>query len=380
MGIEDLRKDIDSSDKKIAEAFEKRMETAKKIAEYKKENGLPVLDLKRERAKLNEIASLTKDELKDYIRELYCLMFDLSKSYQNKTLKETSELSLKIQKAVEDTEKLFPETAMVACQGVEGANSETACDRIFKNANIMFFNSFEAVFTAVEKGLCKYGVIPVENSTAGSVNSVYDLMMSHNFYVVKSIRLKIDHNLLVKPGVKLSEIKEIYSHEQAINQCSRFLQTLQGVKVIACENTAAAAKMVSESDRRDVAAIASIDCTKYYGLTAIEKNIQNSDNNYTRFICISKQLEIYPGAEKTSLMMTLPHKPGALYNVLSRFYTLGINLLKLESRPIPGRDFEFMFYFDLDIPVYSEKFIELINDLPDICDSFTYLGTYSEVI
>ncbi len=380
MGIEDLRKDIDSSDKKIVEAFEKRMETAKKIAEYKKENGLPVLDLKRERAKLNEIASLTKDELKDYIRELYCLMFDLSKSYQNKTLKETSELSLKIQKAVEDTEKLFPETAMVACQGVEGANSETACDRIFKNANIMFFNSFEAVFTAVEKGLCKYGVIPVENSTAGSVNSVYDLMMSHNFYVVKSIRLKIDHNLLSKPGVKLSEIKEIYSHEQAINQCSRFLQTIQGVKVIACENTAAAAKMVSESDRRDVAAIASIDCTKYYGLAAIEKNIQNSDNNYTRFICISKQLEIYPGAEKTSLMMTLPHKPGALYNVLSRFYTLGINLLKLESRPIPGRDFEFMFYFDLDIPVYSEKFIELINDLPDICDSFTYLGTYSEVI
>ena len=380
MDLEMLRKEIDTFDKQIVEAFEKRMDTAKNIAEYKKEKGLPVLDAKRERAKLNEIADSTKNELKDYIRQLYSLMFELSRSYQNKAIRENSKLVTDIKNAVENTEKLFPETAMVACQGVEGANSETACDRIFKNANIMFFNSFEAVFTAVEKGLCRYGVIPVENSTAGSVNSVYDLMMSHNFYVVKSVRLKIDHNLLVKPGVKLSEIKEIYSHEQAINQCSHFLQDLKDVKVIACENTAAAAKAVANSDKRDIAAIASIDCIKYYGLEAVEKSIQNSDNNYTRFICISKQLEIYPGAEKTSLMLTLPHEQGSLYKVLSRFYTLGINLLKLESRPIPGRDFEFMFYFDLDIPVYSERFLQLVNELPDICDNFSYLGTYSEVI
>ena len=204
-------------------------------------------------------------------------------------------------------------------------------------------------------------------------------MLHHKFHIGRSIRLKVEHNLLVKKGTKIEDIKEIYSHEQAISQCSDFLSTLKDVKVIPCENTAVAAKAVSESDKNDVAAIASRACINAYGLEALEESIQNTDNNYTRFVCISKDLEIYPGANRTSIMLTLPHEQGSLYKLLSKLYALGINLNKLESRPIPNREFEFMFYFDLDTPVYSQKLLQLLGELPSACENFNYLGSYSEV-
>ena len=205
-------------------------------------------------------------------------------------------------------------------------------------------------------------------------------MTKHNFRIVRSVRVKVDHNLLAKKGAKLENIREIYSHEQAIGQCSGFLSKLKDVKIIACENTAAAAKLVAESGRDDVAALASRSCTELYGLECLAASVQDQGGNFTRFICISKELEIYPGADRTSLMMVLPHRPGSLYKVLSRFYALGINLNKLESRPLPDRNFEFMFYFDLDTSVYSPQFIQLMGELDDVCESFTYLGSYSEVV
>ena len=244
----------------------------------------------------------------------------------------------------------------------------------------MYFSSFDAVFSAIGKGLCRYGVIPLENSTAGSVNSVYDLMMRHNFSIVRSLRLKVDHSLLAKPGVKLSDIREIYSHEQAISQCTEFLHSLPGVKVIPCENTAVAAMCVSGSERRDIAALSSRSCMNLYGLECLRESVQDKGNNYTRFICISKDLEIYPGADRTSLMAVLPHEPGSLYKLLARLNALGINLNKLESRPLPDRDFEFMFYFDLDSSVYSPQFMQLMGELSGICERFNYLGSYSEIV
>ena len=220
----------------------------------------------------------------------------------------------------------------------------------------------------------------MENSTAGSVNAVYDLMMKHNFRIVRSVRLKIDHNLLAKPGVKLKDIKEIFSHDQAIAQCSEFLQKHPEIKVTACENTAAAAKMVAESGRMDTAALSSRSCADIYGLEAIGESVQNTGNNYTRFICISKEGEIYPGADHTSLMLTLAHRPGSLCSILTRFFALGININKLESRPIPSRNFEFMFYFDLETSVYSPAFKKMLSEVPPLCESFMYLGSYSEVV
>ena len=212
------------------------------------------------------------------------------------------------------------------------------------------------------------------------MKKVYDLMIHHNFSIVRTFRLKVDHNLLANPGTKLEDIKEIYSHEQAIGQCGAFLEKLTGVKVIAVENTAVAAKMVAESDRTDIAAISSRSCAELYGLQNLAPSIQDKDNNRTRFICISKKLEIYPGADKTSIMMVLPHRPGSLYRVLARLYVLGINVTNLESRPIPNRDFEFMFYFDLDTSIYSEEFVQLMCELDDLCEEFKYLGSYSEVV
>ena len=379
MDLSQYREQIDQIDDELIQLFARRMDTAAQIAQWKRQAGKPVMDAGRERAKLLDVMEKCPAEFKDYAVSLYSLLFELSRSYQHRILDSSSALTEQITAAIENTDPLFPKTATVACQGVEGAYSQLACEKLFRLPGIFYFNSFDAVFYAIEKGLCRYGIIPLENSTAGSVNKVYDLMMRHNFRIVRSVRLKVDHNLLVKPGTRLEDIKEIYSHEQAINQCARYLQKFSGVKIIPCENTAIAAKYVSEAGG-SAAALSSRSCAKLYGLACLEESVQDQGNNYTRFICISKDLEIYPGADRTSLMMVLPHTPGSLYKVLSRFYALGINLNKLESRPLPERDFEFMFYFDLDTPVYSPQFIQLMGELQNICEEFNYLGSYSEVI
>ena len=380
MDLNDYRKEIDQIDDELIALFAKRMETAEKIAAYKQANGLRVLDARHEKEKMRTLMEKTPEELREYVSSLYSLIFELSRSRQNRLLHKQSPLAESIQAAIEQTPPLFPEKAAVACQGVEGSNSQIACERLFRLPNELYFSSFDAVFNAIEKGLCRYGVLPIENSTAGSVNAVYDLMMRHHFHIVRSVRVKIDHNLLARPGAKLSGIREIYSHEQALSQCAQFLSSLPGVKVIPCENTALAAKLVAESGRDDAAALSTRACERLYGLECLAPSVQDTANNYTRFICIARDLEIYPGADRTSLMMTLRHEPGSLYKVLSRFYALGINLNKLESRPLPERSFEFMFYFDLENPVYDPAFLQLVSELGDISEEYTYLGSYSEVI
>ena len=379
MDLQDYRRELDGLDEELLKLFSRRMEISAAIGAYKKEQGLPVYDPARERQILLKMAERSPKGMGDYAVALYALIFELSRASQNRLMGTESALTRRIQKAIAETPPLFPHSATVACQGVEGAYAQLACDKLFKLPDLFYCKSCEAVFSAIESGLCQYGVVPVENSTAGSVNAVYDLMMKHNFRIVRSVRLKVDHNLLAKPGTKLADIREIYSHQQAISQCSGFLQGLKGVKIIPCENTAAAAKLAAESDG-SVAALSSRACMKLYGLDCLANAVQDRGNNSTRFICISRNLEIYPGADRTSLMMILPHTPGSLYKVLARFYALGLNLNKLESRPLPERDFEFMFYFDLDTPVYSPGFLQLMGEMDSLCEEFSYLGSYSEVI
>jgi len=380
MDLNELRTQIDGIDESLVELFCRRMEVSAQIAAYKKDHNMPIHVPSREREKLVDVAQKAGPEMANYTRVLYSMLFELSRSYQSKHNKTSSPLHDEIAQAIETTPKLFPQTPMVACQGVEGAYAQIACEKIFKAPFIMYFKNFEGVFTAIEKGLCQYGVLPIENSTAGSVKKVYDLMISRSFSIVRTFRLKVDHNLLVNPGTKLQDIKEIYSHEQAINQCGTYLASLPGVKVVPVENTAVAAKMVAESGRNDVAALSSRACAELYGLVNLASGVQDQGNNYTRFICITKNLEVYPGSDKTSIMMVLNHRPGALYRVLARMYVLGINVTKLESRPIPDRDFEFMFYFDLETSIYSEEFVQLMCELDELCEEFKYLGSYSEVI
>lgn len=381
MNLEELRAEIDTIDDNLLQDFAQRMDVVGQIGLEKKSEGLPTLDPAREREKLADIVTKLPPEMEQYGYTLWSMLFEISRSYQSSLNPQPSALRKDIERAIADTQPLFPPAATVACQGVEGAYSQLACEKLFKHPQVMYFKTFESVFSAIENGFCDYAVLPLENSTAGSVKEIYDLMLSHSsFKIVRSTRLKVDHNLVAKKGTKMSDIKEIFSHPQAISQCAKFLDAMPGVKITACENTAAAAEAVAKSERTDVAAISSYNCVELYGLERLAADIQDRSNNYTRFICISKKLEIYPGADKTSLMLVLPHRPGALYQILGRFYALGMNLIKLESRPLPDREFEFMFYFDLETSVYSDEFIRLVDDLDAICEEFQYLGSYSEVI
>ena len=381
MELTGLRNEINQIDKELVDLFLRRMNVSARVAEYKREHNMAVWDPARERELLEKISRLSGEEYEEYARTLYGTILSLSRSHQYQRLGIDSPLYREIADAIENTPKIFPERASVACQGVEGAYSQLATERLFRAPDICFFSNWEKVFDAIESGMCRYGVIPIENSTAGSVKQVYDLMINRKFRIVRTVRIKIDHNLLAKPGVKLSQIKEIYSHDQAIHQCASFLASLgNNVKITRVDNTAMAAQMVANSDRDDVASLSSRTCASQYGLAVLAPSVQNNGNNHTRFICITNHAEIYPGADRTSLMVVTPHKPGALYRILSRFNALGINLLKLESRPIPDRDFEFMFYFDLEAPVYSDKLAQLLAELEAECDEFSYLGSYSEVI
>jgi len=380
--LKDLRLEIDKIDDELIELFVKRMDISLEVANYKKANNLPVLNPEREREILNKVSSMVSQkqdaEMDNYARVFFSTLLNVSRSRQDLALRGESPIIKRAHDAIQSTPTLFPEKATVACQGLEGAYSGLASEKLFKLPTIMYFNTFENVFAAVEKGLCQYGILPIENSSAGSVGEVYDLMKNYNFSIAKSVKLHIKHALLVNPETKLSDIKEIYSHEQALNQCGNFLKDLKNVNIKVCENTAEAAKKVKELGSSNVAAISSKSCAALYGLDILNDDIQNSDNNYTRFICISKNLEIYPGANKISIMLSVPHRPLALYHIISKFAALGLNMSKLESRPISGSDFDFMFYFDIDGSLQSELVLSLMSQLEKELDFFVFLGNYPE--
>ena len=380
MELNELRKEIDSIDDELVALFTRRMAISGQIAGVKKEKSLPIFVPAREREKLADVAQKAGAELAKDTQVLYSMLFELSRGYQNKLNGSKSLLNDRIAQAINTTEKLFPQAPMVACQGVEGAFSQIACEKVFKDPFILYFKNQEAVFSAVEQGLCRYGILPLENSTAGTAKKVYDLLIKHQFSIIRSCRVKIDHNLLVNPGTKQSDIREIYSHQQALNQCSAFLQQFPEAVIIPVANTAMAAEAVSKSGRSDVAALSSRSCMELYNLECLAASVQDRDADHTRFICFSKDLEIYPGSDRTSLMLILPNRPGSLYKFLARLYVLGINVAKVESRAIPGRDLELMFYFDLETSIYSGEFVQLMCELEELCEDFRYLGSYLEVL
>lgn len=378
MDIQELRLELNQIDKELSALFARRMSISGQVAEYKREHNMPVLDRSREREVIARAVEGKPEEYAGYIRLLYNNILDLSRAYQHVQLAPRSELKVAMERAIEEMPATMPTTASVACQGTEGAYSQICCDKLFHNADIMYTNSFEGVFQAVQNNLCRYGVLPIENNIYGSVNQVYDLMKKYKFYIARSMKLRIDHCLVAKPGVKTEDIREIYSHEQALGQCSEYLKGFPNAKKRVWENTAMAAKMVAASDDDTLAAICSMESAQIYGLHILDQSIQNNDNNYTRFICISKEMEVYQGANKISIMFSLSHKPGALYGLLASFAAQGLNVTKLESRPIPGRDFEFMFYADLEASIADEEVQRLICQIEAEQPMFAFLGAYSE--
>ena len=379
MDLTKLREQIDTVDNQMLQLFLERMRIGEQIAAGKRESALPVLNKEREREILARVQA-EAGEMEPYAYQLFTTLIELNKARQSQLNAQPSRVRPLIEKALAAEEEIFPRTGTVACQGVEGANSQAACDKLLPRGNIMYVKSFEAVFDAVESGLCKFGVLPIENSANGSVRTVYDLLQRKRFSIVRATTLHIRHELMVKPGTKLSDITEIYSHEQAIGQCSQYLASLNGkVKVTPVANTALAAKMVAEGINPHAAAISSHVCTELYGLTTIKDDIQDSDNNYTRFICIAKNPVIYAGANKISLILDCKNEPGALNSILAKIAAYGVNTSKIESCPVSGRNFEFIFFFDLDASVREPGVLSMLEELEHISESFTFLGNYAVV-
>ena len=378
MELSEIRTKIDAVDDQLLQLFLERMSLAEEVAAYKNEHHLPILNKERERAVLAKVTEKS-GEKERYAYHLFSTLFELARSRQAELISAPTKVEAKVKASLAAGGEIFPQTGLVACQGVEGANSQVACDRLLPRGNVVYVKTFEAVVSAVESGFCKFGVLPIENSSNGSVRAVYELLQEHNLSIVRSTRLCIRHELLALPGVKMSDITEIYSHEQAIGQCSKFLNGLNGIRVIPCDNTAMAAKMVAESGNRHAAAISSHPCAALYGLECIDDHIQNSDNNYTRFICVTKDPAIYAGANRISLIIAFENRPGALYELLSKLAALDINLTKLESCPVVGSDFEFIFFLELDASVQDPSVLAMLEEMERSCAQFQFLGNYAEV-
>ena len=378
MELTEIRANIDRIDAELLRLFLERMELADKTAEYKAAHNLPILNREREREILAKVTEDAGDRER-YAYHLFATLLELSRSRQAELVSPPAKVTAYIEAALAGGGEIFPQTGLVACQGIEGGNSQAACDRLLPRGHIVYVKTFQAVASAVESGLCKFGVLPIENSSNGSVRAVYDLLQDHKLSVVRSTRLHIRHELLALPGVKLSDITEIHSHEQAIGQCSRFLNGLNGVRVIPESNTASAAKNLSGSGNRHAAAISSHACAALYGLECVSDRIMDSDNNYTRFICVSKDPAIYSGANRISLILATENKPGALYDVLSKLAALGVNMTKLESCPVSGRNFEFIFFIELEASVKEPGVLSMLEEMERSCESFQFLGSYAEV-
>ena len=380
MELSEIRKEIDAVDEEMTKLFVRRMACADQVAAAKRGTGKPVLDPGREREILAKVAERVGPALESEGKLLFSTLLSVSRGRQRAQLADDGMFAKTVAEAISATPAIFPSKANVACPGAEGGYSQQAAVAFVKFPSLFYFRDFESVFTAVEEGMCEYGVLPIENSTAGSVTQVYDLMAKHDFKIAKALKLRIRHVLLAPKGVKLADVKEIASHPQAIAQCAEFLKAHQGVRSVPASNTAAAAAELAKSGRKDAAVIASRECAELYGLDILADDISDTTSNFTRFICISRKTEIYPDANKFSLMMSLSHRPGSLADILIRFGAVGVNLTKLESRPVPGSDFEFRFIFDFEASPHDVRVVKLLSSLasdPEV-EHFTFLGAYAE--
>lgn len=371
MDLKELRDQIDDIDEQILELFVKRMGVCRKVADYKRENNLPVMQGGREDEVIRRIRSLSPDGLEDGSEMLFTEIMDISKSIQNR------ELFYKSAKIMQP--KLFlPKMARyIACPGVEGSNTEIAAHKVFPGKEIKYCRGFEEVFSAVENEEVDFGIIPIQNSTAGNVTETYDLMAKHNFYIAASTKVEINHCLAAKKGTSFMDITKVYSHPQALSQCSDFLKENSFVTRESL-NTSLAAQKVAES-KEPYACICNAHCAEINGLEILNDNISNADRNVTRFICISKDFYATENANIITVALSAPHKKGSLFRLLSRFAINGFNLVRIENKPLAGTDFEVRFYFDFEGRFDDINVCALMDELKKELTYFKLLGNYSEI-
>lgn len=370
MDLQQLREGIDSIDSEILSLFKRRMELCKGVADYKKLHDMPVFQGGREQQVIDRIKELTADKnLENGTAALFTTIMDISKLLQNRTLlAETPDYSY----SVPD----FGKALKIGCQGTAGANSETAARKLFGDKELVFCRTFEDVFKGVQSGELDYGVVPILNSTAGSVDSTYDLMAQYYVYIVSEVCLEINHCLASKADCPVSEISRVYSHPQALAQCSDFLNE-NGLKTYDYGNTATAAEKVAGSAPEDrIAAVCSVECAERLGLNILAKGIADSSVNRTQFVCISRDMQVAPESDTISVMLKIPHTEGSLYRLLTKFYVNGMNLIRIESRPIKDGSFEVVFYLDFSGKISDPNVKETLRDLEQNLEYFRFLGTF----
>ena len=378
MNLDKARSQINGINDEMLKLFLERMELSSHVAKAKAQMGKAIFDAKRERDILDKITAQAGPDMDIYARRFFENLFSLSRTFQAEELFKETAFTKEVEAAVAAAPNLPPQRGTVACCGIFGSNAQMACDKLLPLSQILYVNSFQAVFDAVEEGLAQFGVLPIENSSNGSVKEVYDLLERKHCYIVRGTKQWISHDLLAKEGTRLEDIHTVYSHPQALGQCSEFFAQYPHIKLEPYTNTALAAQMVAQSEDAGIAAVAAPQCAQLYGLQAVRRSIQNNDNNYTRFICITKDLAVYPGANKISIVTTASHTPGGLGSLLTKFGNMGINLTKIESRPIQGHNFEFLFYLDLEASLVDPRVRPLLAELHESQDKFRLLGNYPE--
>lgn len=377
--LEELRRSMDEIDNAMIVLLGRRMRLSERIFACKHVLGLPITDMERERMKINAIAKKSSPEVKPYARILYALLAEMSKEHQRSVSGIGSRHLQQFDEAARKSGRQFPANVTVGCVGGEGTFSQLACDKLFGVPVVLYFRGYEGVISAVASGLCRYGVLPLESGSHGSIDRTYELMVANDLHIVRAVKVQLDFNVVGREWLDENAITHVYLTANARESCEEYLSKLENATCIICDDAAAAAKLAKESIHEGSVAITTYGCAQMYDLMVIAESIQKGAQRYSTFACISKEMEIYPGSNKTSLVMTVANKPGELYNVLSKFRVHDVNITKIETREIPGRDFEQRVFLDFSLSIYSESFRQLMAELDDFGREIHYLGSYLEV-
>lgn len=362
MNLDLIRKEIDDIDKSIVELLEKRFDIVELVAEFKRKSGKEVKDSKREAQVIQKnIELLGNPELSPLIERVFTVIFEESRNMQKKLLNIDDESKRKI----------------IGYQGTEGSYSQEAAINFFSEDNAMkSYKEFEDVFKAIESGEINYGVLPIENSSTGSINENFDLLNKYGLYIVGEYFLKVDHNLIGIDGTDIEDIETVYSHPQALSQCRDFLNAYEDWNKINYINTAKSVEYVKNQNDKSMVAIGSERAAKIYDMKIIRKNISDIDNNTTRFAIIGSEIESKNQNDKISVVLTTMHKSGSLYKVIECFSRYDINMLKIESRPIRGKKWEYFFFVDFEGNIMDDKIKEALREIKENSIYFKVIGNY----
>lgn len=376
--LQKLRQDIDGIDGQLVELFRRRMDVTRRVGEYKRERGIPVLDQARERQVLQNKGELAGDGLRPAVITLYQTIMALSRRQQRDLADQgAGNPGVRRWQEAKDNIRRPVDRPRVVYQGVPGAYSEQACLDFFGGGvDTAGLEQFEDCFLALREGRADYAVLPIENSSTGAIRQIYDLLTQYECYMVGETTVRVEHCLLAPKGAALDTITHVYSHEQGLFQCERYLNTHPDWKQVPQADTAGSAQMVADSGDITKAAICSARAAELYGLNILARAINHNSQNTTRFVVVSPRLELRPGADKISTLFVLPHEAGSLHEVLTVFNVHGLNLVKLESRPLPERSWQYMFFLEFTGAPDDPSVGDALHELAQTTGEFRVLGWF----